>query len=95
MSRQPTRVWSAEEINRELRSSVSLVQQILGKFERLGLVGAGSGYRYAPQTPELERVVGQLAEVYGRRPLEVVRQIVNAPNEKIQTLADAFKVKKD
>jgi hypothetical protein len=96
MSRQRTRAWSAEALNRELRSSVSLVRQILGKFERLGLVAAGEdGHRYAPQTPELERVIGRLEEVYAARPLEIVRQIVAAPNEKIQTLADAFKVKKD
>jgi hypothetical protein len=97
MSRERSRAWSAEALNRELRSSVSLVGQILGKFERLGLVAAAGegGYRYAPQTPELERVVGRLEEVYAARPLEIVREILAAPNEKIQTLADAFKVKKD
>jgi hypothetical protein len=96
MSRQRTRAWSAGALNRELRSSASLVGQILAKFERLGLIAAGEdGYRYAPQTPDLERVVGQLEQIYAARPLEIVREIVAAPNEKIQTLADAFKVKKD
>ena len=97
MSRQRTRAWNADELNRELRSSASLVAQILSKLERVGLVteAGGGGYRYAPQTPELERVVAQLEQTYAARPLEIVRQIVAAPNEKIQTLADAFKVKKD
>ncbi|HVO16753.1 MAG TPA: hypothetical protein VMV26_16155 [Alphaproteobacteria bacterium] len=97
MSSQRTRAWSADELNRELRSSVSLVRQILGKFERVGLVAAADGgaHRYAPRTPELERAVDRLERTYAARPLEIVRQIVAAPNEKIQTLADAFKVKKD
>ncbi len=97
ISRDRTRAWSAGELNRELCSSIHLVSQILGKLVRAGLVSeaGGGAYRYDPQTPELEQVVDQLAQEYAARPLAIVRAILAAPNEKIQTLADAFKVKRD
>jgi DNA-binding IclR family transcriptional regulator len=97
MSREPSRAWGVDELNRELRGSISLVSEILGKLERVGVVAeAGDGaYRYDPKTPELARIVAQLERDYAARPLAIVRAILDAPNEKIQTLADAFKVKKD
>ena len=97
MSRGRARAWSANELNRELRSSIHLVAEILGKLEHAGLVSdvGGGAYRYNPRTPELGRVVDQLEQDYAARPFAIVRAILAAPNEKIQTLADAFKVKKD
>lgn len=97
VSRERTRSWSADDLNRELRGSLGLVSDILSKFNSAGLVtdGGDGTYRYEPQSTELEKVVRQLEDAYAARPLAVVREIVAAPNEKIQTLADAFKVKKD
>jgi hypothetical protein len=97
VSRDPVRSWSAEELNRELRSSLGLISQILSKLEHAGLVTATDDqkYRYQPRSAEIEQVVRQLEEAYAARPLTIVRAILAGPNEKIQTLADAFKVKKD
>ena len=97
MRRERDRSWSADELNRELRGSVSLVQEILHQFRDAGLVELGQegGYRYRPRTAALDGLVEQLADAYTESPLAVVKSIVAAPNAKIQTLADAFKVKKD
>lgn len=85
------------DLNRELRGSLRLVSDILDQFAAAGLVsdGGGGSFRYDPRTADLDKLVQQLEAAYGARPLAVVREIVAAPNEKIQTLADAFKVKKD
>lgn len=97
MSRERSRSWRVEDLNRELRGSIGLVADILSKFETAGLVkdGGDGAYRYEPRSGDLEGLVGQLEAEYTARPLAVVRAIVSAPNDKIQTLADAFKVKKD
>lgn len=97
ISRERTRSWTPEDLNRELRGSLGLVSEIIAKFRSAGLIadGGDGSYRYEPQSAELEKLVRELEAAYTARPLAVVRAIVAAPNEKIQTLADAFKVKKD
>ena len=97
ISRERERTWRAVDLNRELRGSLGLVSDILSQFAAAGLVaekGDGS-FRYEPRSSDLDKLVRQLEAAYAARPLAVVRAIVAAPNEKIQTLADAFKVKKD
>lgn len=95
--RERARSWRAVELNREIRGSLGLVTQILEKLVRAGLVAQDGDetFRFAPRSPELEELVTELAEAYGARPFAIVREILAAPNEKIQFLADAFKVKKD
>jgi hypothetical protein len=39
--------------------------------------------------------VQELEAAYAARPLAVIKAILAAPNEKIQTFADAFRVKKE
>ena len=95
--RQSSQSWTAEGLTTELRSSLPLVADILSGFKDAGLVKemADGQYRYQPATPELEHLVEQLEKAYAARPLAVVKAILTAPNEKIQTFADAFKLKKD
>lgn len=97
ISRERKRSWTPEDLNRELRGSLALVTEIIAKFRGAGLIADGGDgtYRYEPQSVELDKLVRELEAAYAARPLAVVRAIVAAPNEKIQTLADAFKVKKD
>jgi hypothetical protein len=96
MSRERDRLRTPDELNRELRGSLALVLEILGRFSHAGLVREeGGGFRYAPASDELAALVNELEAEYAARPLTVFKAIVAAPNEKIQTFADAFKVKKD
>jgi hypothetical protein len=91
------RSWTPEELNRELRSNLRLVEDILAQFQRASLVKAEADgrYCYAPATAELERAVEELRIAYADRPLTVVRAVVSAPDAKIRTIADAFKIRKD
>ena len=97
ISREADRSWTSEDLNRDLRGSLALVQEILLRFVAAGLVETepDGRFMFRPTTPELARLVEQLQQEYATRPLAVVREIVSAPNAKIQTFADAFKVKKD
>jgi DNA-binding IclR family transcriptional regulator len=97
MCAEPARTWTAEDLNRELRGSRPLVDEILTRLEQSGLVKEGpeTRYRYEPATLRLGQLVQELQIAYAERPLAVLKAIFAAPNERIQTFADAFKVKKD
>lgn len=97
MRRGRARTWPLDELARELRGNRTLVHDVLLVLAKAGLVEADEegDYRYRPATEEVDAVVGELERVYVERPLALIREIVSAPNEKIQSFADAFRLKKD
>ena len=95
--RTRVRSWTADELNRELRSSVQLVAGVLANLERSGLIQRDPNERYhwRPATPELQRMVSQLEEAQATYPVSVIREIYSRHVDQIQALADAFKIKRD
>jgi hypothetical protein len=93
----PARLWSIGELMSRLRSSPPIVEDALRTFLRLGLMTEESGgcYRYVSTNVELDVIVSELVRLYAERPLAVIREIVSAPNDKIQSFVDAFRLKKD
>lgn len=96
LQRERERRWSVEAITRELRSNPSLVREILGRLERLGLLAYDNeGHaRYAPATDALDDLVKHLGKLQSERPLALAREIYGEPNDKLQTFSNAFKLKK-
>lgn len=97
LRRERERAWSAEDLVRELRASDVVVGENLGLLEAAGLAApAGNGlWRYAPASALFDGLAGRLAAVYREKPVTVVKAIVTSPNEKLQTFADAFKLRGD
>jgi DNA-binding GntR family transcriptional regulator len=97
LRRHPGRAWAPEELVRELRASEVVVGEGLPVLHAAGLVSAEPGgvYRYAPASPELDLLVRDLETLHRQRPFAVTKAIFSAPSDKLQTLADAFKLKKD
>jgi hypothetical protein len=97
LCRNQGRPWTPDELNRELRGSIGLVHDILGKFEQAGLVKreADDLYRWAPSTAESQKAGEELVSTYLSHPFSVIKAITEGQTERIQTLADAFKIKKD
>ena len=91
------RSWTADELNRELRSSFQLVTDVLSKFDRSELIerDAGGRYQWRPATTELQHLVARLEEAHTTYPFSVIKAIYANQVEQIQALADAFKLKKD
>lgn len=91
------RSWTADEINRELRSSPQLVADVLARLEHAEFVrrDENSRYHWEPSTPELQRLVSQLEDAQAAYPFSVVKTIYATQTEQIQALADAFKIKRD
>jgi hypothetical protein len=92
LKRDPERRWPPDVLTAELRASASLVVDNLQRFERSGLaLKDDSGcWRYAPASPVLDALAGQLEAAYRERPVSVINLIATPPDP-VQGLADAFK----
>ncbi|HEX6980849.1 MAG TPA: hypothetical protein VF342_16275 [Alphaproteobacteria bacterium] len=94
--RTAPREWTVEGLTAELRSSPLVVTEILSAFQRSGIIRAkDERYHYEVSNPEQEELIQAVERIYAERPFALIREIISAPNEKIQTFADAFKFKKD
>lgn len=95
--RHAARLWTIDELTVELRSSPSLVTSILASLKKANLVREELGglYRYAPGTPALDDLVRQLDDINAERPLALIREVISAPNDKLISFVDAFKLRKD
>ena len=95
--RHPGRRWLPADLVREMRASDLVISQGIAGLRQAGLIIAEADgvYRYAPASPELDRLVQQLERVYRERPSAVTRALFSAPSDKLTTFADAFRLKKD
>lgn len=93
----PSQAWTAVDLNNRLRASTSLVDEILVSFTRQGLVTveADGTYRYAPVSAEIEAMAAEVTRLYGERPVSLIKEIMTAPNDKLHSFVDAFRLKKD
>ncbi len=97
MRRERGREWSVTDLSRELRANDSIVSGILPEFIENGFVSETRKklFRYKPKRRMLEQLVDRVAEAYAKNRVRVTEEILNAPNNQIQTFANAFKIKKD
>jgi hypothetical protein len=95
LKRQPDRRWSPAELVRELRASTMVVDEGVEAFRAAGLISCDEdGCAYAPASPVLADLCEALEEAYRQRPVAVVNAIVSR-TDKIQSFADAFRLKGD
>jgi hypothetical protein len=89
--------WNVDQLATELRASHAVVQGVLPQLISDGLVAeVESGlFRFEPATDALRNNVDRLDVIYHANPVTLIREIVLAPNPKIQSFADAFKFRKE
>ena len=87
---------SANDLVASLRASDLIVDRSLDELIAAGLVSRDREGRasYAPATPELDRLAGQVEERYAHSPDAVRRVIVRASNPGASAFADAFRLGK-
>lgn len=91
------RAWSVCDLVRELRGSDFVVTESLAGLQAAGLVTAEANgtYRYAPASREFDRLSQQLEAAYRARPIAVAKAILSTRSDRLQTFADAFRLRKD
>jgi hypothetical protein len=94
---QPERRWTGAELVEQLRGSEHIVTQGVGALVAGGLAATedDGSVRYAPATPELERLVDETAKLYAKRPDAVRRTIVFGGSTSLQAFSEAFKLRGD
>jgi hypothetical protein len=99
LRRHPDRPWSADALVHEVHPAViarAVVAKHLELFLAQGLLSLEQGgYQYRPATPHLHEMVEALDAAYRERPVSLIRLIYFLKNNKIQSFADAFRIKKD
>ena len=93
----PARHWKIEDIIHELRPTEiaeSEIRRCIALFLARGLVAENQDgrFHYRPASPGLDATVGALAKAFNQRPVTLIRMIYS---RKIQSFADAFRIKKD
>lgn len=95
MKRRP-KVWSVGDLVLELRANTKLVEGVLDHFETVGLVVRDdSGFVYQPASSVLARCCDRLEQAYAERPVAMVNLIVASSPGRVQSFADAFRLKRD
>lgn len=97
LQKDPSKSWTAESTNQELRSNIKWVQshlEVLTKFKILKCEDK-INYIYAPSTPQLASLCERLTQLYKERRVMVINLIYNQSAERIKGLADAFKIRRE
>jgi hypothetical protein len=99
LHRDGQRAWPIDALTQAMQSSGvsrALAAKQLDAYQTAGLVVATEdGYRYQPAAPETAALVDALATAHKERPVSLIRLIYYLRAHKIQSFADAFRMKKD
>jgi hypothetical protein len=99
LRREPERTWDAAETAKALYIPADQAGTLLADLCRRGLVkmidAADGQYQYQAAAEGADRVIGELAQVYQDRRVAVITQIYSKPLNKVQTFADAFRLRKE
>ena len=90
----PQSRYRVAELVRGLRSSELAVSHALDHLMQFGLVGgtAESGYHYQQGSPQLDAICERIEAIYARKPVSLIRALLDTPDEKLRQLADAFRI---
>lgn len=95
VSGTPRQEWEEAELVRELRASPMIVREGLASLIAVGAVARdGRGRLAYAASGDLDGAVRQLADAFQDRPMTVIKAISEAPDERIRTFADAFRLKR-
>jgi len=88
--------WTALGLAKRLYIGDKLAAQLLQELRESGIARQldDESYHFAPSSPELEAVLGQLAEAYSRSLVEITNLIHSRTSRKAQRLVDAFEWRK-
>ncbi|MEX2316737.1 MAG: hypothetical protein WD669_06270 [Pirellulales bacterium] len=93
------RQWSADEIAKALYITRDMADSLLVDMGRRGfarlVLPADARYSYQPRDADADRRIGQLASIYQDRRVAVISLIYSRPINKVQTFADAFRLRKE
>jgi hypothetical protein len=100
LQKSPDRAWELKDIIHGLRASITIGDADGAKWveslqaRSLVTIGQDRRVQYRPASPELEEFARALARAYAQRPVTLIRMIYALRDTKIQSFADAFRIRK-
>jgi hypothetical protein len=95
----PERIWDAAEIAKALYIPPDLAEALLADFARRGFAKAmpppAVRYSYGATDADLNDLIGRVATAYQDRRVAIISLIYSKPLNKVQTFADAFRLRKE
>lgn len=95
----PAKQWDVAEISKALYATPEMAAGQLASLQADGLVSVSEDpeqrYQYQVGDPDLRNVINRLAELYRDRRVSVITVLYSEPVNKVQTFADAFKLRKE
>jgi hypothetical protein len=89
--------WSTADLVQAMRASELVVSSGLASLLSAGLVvqDASGASRYAPASPEIERLAEATEALYAKKPDAVRRIIVTSASDGVAAFADAFRLRRE
>lgn len=99
LRRETVQPWGAKQLAERIYVSESAAQALLSELHAAGVVATVDRdaplYQYRPQTADLDRMIGRVAEAYAKNLVGVTHLIHSKTNKMVQQFADAFIWRKD
>jgi hypothetical protein len=91
------KAWKSGELCQRLYISPDMGEGIIVDLIRRGFAArsAGGEVQYHPPSAEADRLLVDLAAIYEERRVAVITEIYSKPVNKVQTFADAFRLRKE
>ena len=96
--RDSQRLWNAEELARQLYISEQMCRVMLDDLERRRYLvrdSASKSVRYYCADMKADAILAVLEDLYRERRVAIISEIHSNPISKVQTFADAFRLRKD
>jgi hypothetical protein len=98
LRQDPHRHWQSPDLAQRLYITPDMCEGILADLERRGFTARASGaaaYHYQPRDLAADRLLDDLSTIYQQRRVAVITEIYSKPVNKVQTFADAFRLRRE
>jgi hypothetical protein len=96
--RVQTQIWTPEQVGVALRISVRVARRELDLMRARGtvkVVGDDPVFTIDVSNPDKAAAMARIASMFGSRRIELINYVASQTLKRIQSIADAFKVRKD
>lgn len=93
--REQARSWTADQVATQLRISTRVSRRELERMCTRGIAILGNAFRFDGSDPDRAAAVARIAAIYGTRRIELINYVASQTLKRIQSIADAFRIKKD
>jgi hypothetical protein len=99
MRREAGRTWTSDDLPRQMYVTPEVCTTIIADLERRGFIlrdaANPNNVQYRSSGSPIDQLIDQLGDLYHQRRVAVITQIYSKPVRKVQTFADAFRLRRD